>query len=341
LSKIGVERLAFCIFAVCVVAYFIIAPYFLLPQINSARNEWLKGAGRDAVFLELWEIDTFEGGSASRARFLEKQAFAYQTNTKNVYVIVRTVELAQAHALLEQGSKPDLVSFGIGAGEMLESLCKPVTTQNYVRSDLLAGGRKDGEQLAVPWCMGGYLLCSTQKIDAVNYDYFAKIKDKSEKKVVGAGQAYNLPKYAINSDLRVFVDTNYTQYSAYEAFLKGNEIEILLGTQRDLFRLNNKSKLGVIDSINYHFLSEYTDLIQYIAITAEDEKMQKVASEFIDFILSEDVQKKLTTIGMFCVNNAKIYSEKVYQDCEVALSNKLQVMNVFASNVWLKEEQAK
>lgn len=334
------ERLAFGVFTLCVVAYFIIAPYFLLPQINSARNEWLSKANRDAVFLELWEIDTFEGGSASRARFLEKQAFEYQTQTKNVYVIVRTVALEQAKELLAQGSRPDLVSFGIGAGEVLEGFCQNIEVKNTVRSDLVAGGRVEGKQLAMPWCMGGYVLCSAQNLGQITPKTLAKLQEKRETCVLGTGQAYNMPKFALKSDLRQFIGkADYTQFEAYEAYLKGNEFEILLGTQRDLFRLNNKTKLGVINSINYHYLSEYTDLIQYFAITTEQEEIKEVASGFIDFVLSESVQKKLTTIGMFCVNNAKIYSEKVYQDFETALNGKLQVMNVFVSNVWIKEEQ--
>ncbi len=340
MSKKKVERLAFCIFSLCVVAYFIIAPYFLLPQINSARNEWLSKAGVDAVFLELWEIDTFEGGSASRARFLEKRAFNYQTKTKNNYVIVRTVGVEQARELLSQGVTPDMVSFGIGAGDFLKSFCKPLNLKNNVRSDLMAGGRAEGEQLAIPWCMGGYVLCSQNRLDNVNLEALNKLKEEKERVVIGAGQSYNLPKFALNCDVRKFLErTDYTQYEAYESYLKGNEFEILLGTQRDLFRLNNKTKLGLIQNVNYNFLGEYTDLIQYLAITTQLQENIAVASGFIEYILSQEVQQDLTTIGMFCVNNDKIYTEKVYQQFESALSNKLQVLNVFVSNVWIKEEQ--
>ena len=35
-----------------------------------------------------------------------------------------------------------------------------------------------------------------------------------------------------------------------------------------------------------------------------------------------------------------IYDDE-YKDFELALKNKLQVMNVFVSNVWIKEEQDK
>lgn len=342
MSKKNIERFAFGIFALIVVAFLMIAPYFLLPQINSARNDWLKNAPSDAVFLELWEIDTFEGGSASRARFLEKQAFAYQTKTKSTYVIVRTVALEQAQNLLSQGSRPDMVSFGIGAGDLLRSFCQPIEVGENVRADLLAGGRQGGQIFAVPWCMGGYMLCSQSQIGNFDAEALNKLSEKTDKQIIGTGQAYNLPKYALNKDIRTFVTKyDYTQYQAYEAFIRNNEFEILLGTQRDLFRLNNKIKLGNLGNIYYHFLGDYTDLIQYLCITATDPKVVGVANDFVDYVTSDVVQKKLTTIGMFCVNNDKIYSDKTYQQFELALSNKLQVMNVFVSNIWLKEEQNK
>lgn len=317
-----------------------ISPYVLIPQINSVRTEWLQSASEDAIFLELWEIDTFEGGSASRARFLEKRAFEYQTSTKNVYVIVRTVALEQAKNMLAQGAQPELISFGIGAGEMLAALCQPIEIADFVRADLSAGGRVEGQTLAVPWCMGGYVLCSEYDLGAADAEALDRIGEISEGAVLGTGQAYNLPKYALKQSVRGYVErSDLTQYGAYEAFLRGNEFAVLLGTQRDLFRLNNKVKLGAIADINYQFLGQYTDLIQYLAVTTSDPSQRAAATQFVSYITSTAVQKKLTSIGMFCVNNDKIYTEKVYQQFEEVLSQKMQVMNVFVSNVWIKEEQ--
>ncbi len=339
MSSKNVERLAFAVFILFVVGFLLIAPYYLLPRINSARSEWLKNAPSDAVFLELWSIDTFEGGSASRARFLEKQAFSFQTKNKDTYVIVRSVELEQARDLLSQGTKPDMVSFGIGAGDLLESFCVPISSDCGVREDILSGSRKSGKILAVPWCMGGYVLCSENRINDLDSLLATQSNQSVNYSAVGTGVNYNLPKKALPKNIRAKVSSSsYTQYEAYESYLKG-EFDILLGTQRDLFRLNNKSKLGLLDSINYYYLDTYTDLVQYLAVTVNSEEKRLRAEKFLKYITSETVQEKLTTIGMFCVNNAKIYRDKLYQEFEEALSKRLQVMNVFVSNVWLKEEQ--
>lgn len=332
------EQLYFCIFAFFVVAFLFIAPYFLIPQINSARSDWINNAPKNACFLELWQIDTFEGGSASRARFLEKMAFSYQEKTSSVYVLVRSVELEQAKMLLQNGASPDMISFGMGAGDFIEGMAKPMDLPQNVRVDIASGGRKEGVHLAVPWCMGGYVLCNRQDIDFSDLDSFS---ESTELDVFGTGFAYNLPFRALNEGQSQFLSkTKYSQYEAYEAFLKGNEFEVLLGTQRDFFRLNNKVKLGVEPSIKYTYLSGYTDLVQYVAITTKNDAFVSVANDFVNYLTSDSVQKKLTSIGMFGVTEDTIYDDE-YKDFELALKNKLQVMNVFVSNVWIKEEQDK
>ena len=63
----------FAIFTIVVVIFLIVAPYFILPNISNGRNQWLNNTQNTTTFLELWEIDTFEGGTASRANFLENR----------------------------------------------------------------------------------------------------------------------------------------------------------------------------------------------------------------------------------------------------------------------------
>lgn len=341
MTKKSKEQLYFGIFAFCVATFLFVAPYFLLPQINASRSQWLQNAPKDACFLELWEIDTFEGGSASRARFLEKVAFEYQKKTATVYVIVRSLELEQAKNLLENGTTPDLISFGLGAGDMVSAFAQSIDVPDRVRSDLLAGGRLEGENLAVPWCMGGYVLCSQKDLGEFCASDLAALQEQTELDIIGTGYAYNLPSRALSEEQTAFLGkSTRSQYQAYEAFLRGNEFEVLLGTQRDFFRINNKVNLGAISEIYYSYLSKYTDLLQYMAITTKKPELVSVANEFIKYVTDSKVQQKLTSIGMFSVTQDYIYDDE-YKEFEKALHEKLQVMNVFVSNVWLKEEQNK
>lgn len=341
MTKKSKETLFFGIFAFVVACFLFIAPYFLIPQIYATRNSWIYNAPKDACFLELWEIDTFEGGSASRARFLEKTAFLYQQKTGSVYVIVRSINLTQAQNMIANGTTPDLISFGLGGGDLVAGLARNIEANVNVRADLLAGGRHEGQNLAVPWCMGGYLLCSKAQNQDFGVNALQTLADKSERGVIGTGCAYNVPAKALTDDYSQFLVRNkLSQYEAYEAFLRGNEFEILLGTQRDFFRLNNKVNVGALSNISYQYLSTYTDLVQYLSITTTNENLVPVANEFIKYVTSSENQKKLTSIGMFCVTGEMIYSDN-YKEFEKALSGKIQVMNVFVSNVWLKEEQEK
>ena len=93
--------------------------------------------------------------------------------------------------MLENGTKPDMISFGIGAGDILASLAHTITSSS-VRSDLQAGGIQDGSIKAVPWCFGGYLLCST-KIEDLSYNNLSSLQDSSELKVIGTGYNFNQP----------------------------------------------------------------------------------------------------------------------------------------------------
>lgn len=337
MSSKKTEKKFFAIFSFIVVSFMFIAPYLILPKVYEGRSEWLDTAPPNAVFLELWEIDTFEGGNAGRARFLEKTAYLYQDITLSTYVLVRSLELEQAKSMLENGTKPDMISFGIGAGDILASLAHTITSSS-VRSDLQAGGIQDGSIKAVPWCFGGYLLCST-KIEDLSYNNLSSLQDSSELKVIGTGYNFNQPnKTLTDEELSLLDKTERTQYKAYESFLRGNEFQVLLGTQRDFHRLNNKVNLGVLDNVNYRYLDSYTDLIQYISITTPNPELIEPAHKFINYLTSHQTQKRLTSIGMFGVNNEKIYTNE-YQDFENALSNKLQVTNVFTSNVTIKEKQ--
>ena len=322
----------FAIFTIVVVIFLIVAPYFILPNISNGRNQWLNNTQNTTTFLELWEIDTFEGGTASRINFLEKTAFMYQNETTSNYVLVRSLDLEQAKLMLENGTRPDMISFGIGAGDLVYGLTREIDAEFSVRNDLMAGGRKEGMTLAVPWCLGGYVLCSKNNDDLS----LEGLKQIGNSAILGTGYEYNQPQKALTADETTLLDNvSRTQYQAYESFLR-DEFQVLLGTQRDFYRLNNKVNLGVIDNMNFRYLNNYTDLIQYISITTTNEELVEKATDFIKYLTSAKIQKRLTNIGMFSVDGNLIYSNE-YSDFEKALQNKLQVLNVFTSNAQLLE----
>ena len=329
------EKIFFAIFAIVVAVFLLVAPYFILPQIKKGDTSWLDNNTETTTFLELWEIDTFEGGTASRANFLERTAYMYQDKTKSNYVLVRSLDLEQAKLMLENGSRPDMISFGVGAGDLVSGIAQEIEENFSVRNDLQAGGIKDGKTLAVPWCFGGYLLCGMNDITDLSLSGLQNLS--TDLPIIGTGYNYNQPKKALpENEISLTDKTPRTQYEAYESFLRGNEFQVLLGTQRDFYRLNNKVNLGVISNVNYRYLDTYTDLVQFISITTTDENNIEKATQFIEYLTSAEIQSRLTRIGMFSVDGKTIYSNE-YSDFEKALQNKLQVLNVFTSNAQLEE----
>lgn len=335
------ERIFFAVFTVIVATFLFVAPFFILPRIYAGREGWINTAPPNSVILELWEIDTFEGGSASRAKFLEKNAYLYQTEVLDTYVLVRALGLEQARTMLSQGSRPDIVSFGIGAGELIQPISTEFGEIDGVRADLLSGGLYEGNQYAVPWCLGGYVLCASSDFGEISQDNFSKKGETCDNNLIITGCNYNVPTLNLNENYSQYLaNDKYTQYEAYDAYLHNLENKVLLGTQRDFYRLNNKVDNGVISAMNYEYIDNYTDLIQYMAITTDNEKFIPYAQKFIEFITSARIQQKLTSIKMFTVNGEYIYNDE-YADFEKALNNKLQVLNVFTPNVKLTELQNK
>ncbi len=315
------EKNIFNCFLICVFLFLLIAPYFLVRQINDTNYNWLDSATPQSVIMELWEIDTFEGGSASRDNFLQKRAYEYQKLNTNVYILVKNYSPKQALNMLEQGIQPDMFSFGIGMGEYIRPMLATLDTDFKVRQSLLKGGIFNEMQLAIPWCMGGYVLCSQDET-------LSKDIDMSNFNIILGGE-YNIPNLASKFDDKKLIWQD-TQYQAYNTFLHSKDI--LLGTQRDFFRLNNKCRMGVLDNINYKYLGDYTDLVQYISIVKTKDQIVNEGIGFIKYLTSTPIQQKLNNIGMFGVSDITIYTNE-YSDFEKTLQNELKVQNVFVDGI--------
>src|SRR5574344_2147620 len=108
--KVGISTL--------LIIFLITAPLTLFPNLQSLQANVNKSATFEYEgILELWHIETFEGGSVSRANFLEKQAIAFEKKHKGSYIVIESMSLEQFKLNLANGKKPDILSFGIGIGD--------------------------------------------------------------------------------------------------------------------------------------------------------------------------------------------------------------------------------
>ena len=89
----------------------------------------------------------------------------------------------------------------------------------------------------------------------------------------------------------------------FEMYNYSQKTNRYIGTQRDLYRMLSAQKRDKARGGTVTYIDTYSDLFQYIGvINQENEKKDEVMQDFISYLLSEEVQSKLGSVGMFPVN---------------------------------------
>lgn len=304
--------------------------------------------------LEIWNIDTFEGGTSGKNSFLKSQAIDFEKQNQGLYFMVKNMTETQCMMALSNGQMPAMFSFGVGIGEQIIDYLQEISLQTDIRSEFLDAGKKDDKLYAYAWCRGVYSLISTQeKLKKTSNDtldlasvvnscgYITKLKNNKTKTTYSlafGSSGYVCPQLSFASSYTNLVQTQTsidlanitkTPYTAYCDFIE-NRASILLGTQRDIARIENRLNAGKIENVVYQHLVEYTDLVQFLGIChTTDNKQTKACEDFICFLLQEQTQNKLSNIGMFSVNQQTIYSSGVWQQMDILSQSKCKVQNVF------------
>ncbi len=282
--------------------------------------------------IELWNIDSFESGTYSKMTYLQQCLNKFQQKNKGTYVVIRNLSEGECLNLMNGGVFPDLISCSYGVSEKFKQYFSVFSTGEFdIKKEFLqAGSNKKGEIVGLPWCYGCYYLISSQtKLDKVDglqggcnlneiafdceYEYKAGKHIKTSKSIVFGEGDYLMPKNALiaYNKARSIQTENLSQselvmksqYSAYSAFL-ANDATILLGTQRDVWRMMAREDSGKVSNVIYLPLSNWTDLVQYVFILKTSEgNRRNCAEKFAASIVSEDNQKEIEKIGMFPVRD--------------------------------------
>ena len=290
---------------------------FSLGKIFSSEPSEFQG------ILEVWNIDTFEAGSSSKESFLLEVAKEFQKQNKGTYIIVKNLTIDELNLSLQAGKTPDLFSFGFGVGDILKSYLCEIGRSDSKYQALDESGVVDGKTFAVGYLLGGYYLFSTQDkilnagLDSENIILSEKLNNagyvkelrNGGKKVhsVSYGKSlYNTPLKAIENYYvsAENIKEEEDDFEAYQNFISFESSTILLGTQRTLARLENKVRIGQLDSFLCEVVSSYCDLVQYLGVCKNaSELKQKYAQKFIDMVLSEEMAKTAIKIGMLPANS--------------------------------------
>ncbi len=313
--------------------------------------------------ITLWNVDSFEGGFFPRTSFLEKVAKEFEKRNKGAFIKIENMTISEAEANIRQGNKPDMFSFGHGLSGLLESQMQTLSSE-YGKSMLYnfyGSGLKGSELKAVAWSAGAYcLLSTTERMENAGLNIeespqsllmsnaFSLAYDKTYKKTTKhifsmtlGGNSYTS---AINCFTREFndkslvdlsklkiIDDKYntqTSYDAYTRFVQNNA-SVLLGTQRDVCRMQNRVKAGLENDLIVVPLASFTDLVSYISITTSVDAISNVCSDFIKFLLSDTAQSLLVNIGLMSVSGKNYYQDEELKLLQNVLCEKTIVPNEF------------
>lgn len=221
--------------------------------------------------LTLWQIDSFEGGRGSRAEYLRSLAHDF-AKTANVYIEVTALSSDAARTNISAGVVPDIISYGAGFYG-IESL----VSEGYGKA----------------WCRGAYCLIALSGTD------FSSVSTANT--VINEGKDNLVSVAALFSGLQ---GADYAApTSAYVSLISG-EYDFLLGTQRDVIRLQTRG-----ESFEVKPLTEFNDLYQYISVLTRDGEKAAVAEEYINYVLSHG--ESLTRIGMLR-DGVTLYSDEMH-----------------------------
>ncbi|MDE7454499.1 MAG: ABC transporter substrate-binding protein [Clostridia bacterium] len=338
------ERKPVANYVIAAVAVVIVAVLVLiwalphLPQkpLTSAKSGY-KG------IIELWNVETFEGGSGSRQSWLTNKSAKFEQVNSGLFVHITTMTQAELTQKINDGQNFDIVCFSRGTGDIVKEMLTPLTVAcRDVCDNYLLSAQMDGKQYAVPLYAGGYCLFARTS-QLAEADLLAKSLTQTYTRKVGKNTFDLQPLIcgftASNSPLTALamnggqgkvtnIDEDVTQYSAYEKFVDNKTAVTLLGTQRDMYRLSQREQNGKIDELGFYPLTAYTDLVQYLGVSVNSGEKTAACMQYIDYLLSAEVQQTLVNVSVFSVLDVSIYTDKRYSAMEQGLKQAF-VPNVF------------
>ena len=280
--------------------------------------------------LEVWNIDSFESGTMSKVSLLEKFAKKFQKENKGIYIVVRNLTESEMVNLLESNQVPDVISCSYGVADKIKDyVCEISKLPRKMPTNFADAGKLNGKQYGLAWCTGFYSLISTKaKLEKAGKDVSELNNIKLNEIAFSSGYEYKSGKHIKKSISLVYGEGNYlmpksalfaynragsiqstndsenelvfkSQYSAYSSFLS-NGATILLGTHRDIIRMENRVESGKVSDVIIQPILSWTDLVQFAFVCKQENSLRKKYAEmFVLYLLEERNQKQVETIGMF------------------------------------------
>lgn len=241
----------------------IIAVIIAVPTMAAVRKKRvLADSSSTMLNISVWQIDGFEGGKGSRASYLQNTAKKCFDGEKT-YFIVTSLTADAARENINNGVIPDIISYPAGFYG-IENL---INKRDFTFKT---------------WARGAYCLLSLEE----NAD-FSDVN--AQNTVINVGKDNLVNVTATLCGLNGAVMDNPT--NAYLKLING-KYKYLLGTQRDIFRLNTR---GIAYSVKA--VGQFNDLYQNISVLTTDKNKYQSSKKFVEYLLDK---KGVGTLGLFC-----------------------------------------
>lgn len=243
------------ILLIIMVAVLVIAPilaFFPSGESNDAD---------EMMTIEVWQVDSFEGGKGSRAQYLADMAKECFSGER-VYVTVTSLSAEAVRSNIEAGNIPDIISYGAGMYGI----------ENVINSNGFT---------YKCWCRGAYFLISLKETD----DFSDASSDNT---VVNLGKDNFAEACALFEGLE---NADFAAPTSAYVSLIGGKYKYLLGTQRDLFRLETREQ-----GYSAKVITSFNDLYQNISITCSGEKYNNCV-RFVNYL--SDTTEGVAALGLF------------------------------------------
>ena len=304
ISKAWIKKNIFKIVSIILIILLLI--YVPIYAIRKAREYKIyKEPAVETKIYTVWHIETFEGGGKSRIDYLKAIASDIEDENDGILFMIKKIEPESLETMLTN-STPDIISFGYGVGKIVLPYLVNLDKSYDARDQVLSSGMFNNKIYALPYIVSGYANIIHNVLNTTFY----------------CGQTpYTHPEIIYNQQNQL-PNKSESQYEAYKSFVYDKD-SCLLGTARDVFRVNNLNKIGRANAIITP-VDSYTDLIQYVGITNVDE----IITQFCAEMMSSSRQSSLVDYSLFSALNSKLYHDGIYSDMENALMN-ARVPNVF------------
>ena len=240
--------------------------------------------------LNLWHVDTFEGGTWSRKQFILSVVRQFEKENPGVLINVRQLTISAINMELEK-DLPDLISYGTGVN---------LSGMSEISESVSDACKLNGKTYAVPYLMSGYYIFSHTLIENVKLFDKITVADSELTSPLTAFYAsgYSAKKISVKSPVNAFYD------------FATNSNEILLGTLRDANRIIAKNI-----SVNVIPLNGYNDLFQYVSVTSKSQIRKAYADKFVKMLISKDVQEKVKELSMLSPY-LSLYNDGLLCECQ-------------------------